>query len=72
MIQNSKMLLLVGYESTSSTLGFLYYDLACHPHVQTKLQHEMDQKFPNGVSIGNVFFCDVHLIGLSYHRSILQ
>ncbi len=72
MIQNCKMLLLAGYETTSTTLGFLCYDLACNPHVQTKLQCEIDQKFLNGVSIGNVFFCDVHLIGLSYHRSILQ
>ena len=37
--------LLAGYDTTANTLAFASYVLALHPHVQEKLQAEIDQYF---------------------------
>lgn len=39
-----------GYETTSSALSLLAYELATHPDVQQKLQEEIEATFPNKVS----------------------
>lgn len=39
-----------GYETTSSSLGFLAYSLATNPHIQKKLQEEIDKTFPGKVT----------------------
>ncbi|KAG3259955.1 CYP3A5-containing [Ictidomys tridecemlineatus] len=36
-----------GYETTSSALSFILYELATHPDVQTKLQQDIDAALPN-------------------------
>lgn len=41
-----------GYETTSSSLGFLAYSLATNPHIQKKLQEEIDKTFPGKVTWG--------------------
>uniref|UniRef100_A0A6I8PP63 Thromboxane-A synthase n=1 Tax=Ornithorhynchus anatinus TaxID=9258 RepID=A0A6I8PP63_ORNAN len=39
-----------GFETTSSTLNFVSYNLATHPEVQKKLQEEIDSILPNKAS----------------------
>ncbi|XP_023564449.1 cytochrome P450 3A9-like [Octodon degus] len=43
----SIMFLFAGYETTSSTLSFIMYELATHPDIQKKLQQEIDAALPH-------------------------
>ncbi|KAJ1096459.1 hypothetical protein NDU88_001599, partial [Pleurodeles waltl] len=47
IIAQSRVFILAGYETISSTLSFLSYNLATHPDVQQKLQQEIDTLLPN-------------------------
>lgn len=44
--------LLAGYETSSTTLGFLCYHLAVNTHVQNKLRDEIDLTWP-GDEVGH-------------------
>ncbi|KAM9857432.1 cytochrome P450 3A56-like isoform 2-T3 [Aulostomus maculatus] len=47
VLSQAMMFLFAGYETSSSSLTFLAYNLATNPHVMTKLQEEVDSTFPN-------------------------
>uniref|UniRef100_M3YHM5 Cytochrome P450 3A n=1 Tax=Mustela putorius furo TaxID=9669 RepID=M3YHM5_MUSPF len=46
LVAQSMTFLFAGYETTSTALSFLAYELATHPDVQQKLQEEIDLTFP--------------------------
>ena len=46
---NSFIMLIAGYETTSTALGLASYELALNQDVQEKLQAEIDQHFPDKV-----------------------
>ncbi|XP_018416380.1 PREDICTED: cytochrome P450 3A9-like isoform X1 [Nanorana parkeri] len=50
IMAQSVVFILAGYETTSSTLTSLFYNLATHPDVQQKLQEEVDLYLPNKAS----------------------
>ncbi|XP_069342594.1 cytochrome P450 3A4-like isoform X2 [Eulemur rufifrons] len=47
MIAQSIIFMFGGYETTSSVLSFIMYELGTHPDVQKKLQEEIDAALPN-------------------------
>ena len=50
LVAQSIIFIFAGYETTSTSLSFLVYELATHPDVQQKLQEEIDGTFPKKVS----------------------
>ncbi|KAM6982456.1 cytochrome P450 3A40-like [Tautogolabrus adspersus] len=47
ILSQAMIFIFAGYETSSSTLGFLSYDLAINPQIQKRLQEEIDETFPN-------------------------
>ncbi|XP_032460637.1 cytochrome P450 3A29-like [Phocoena sinus] len=47
LVAQSIIFIFAGYETTSSCLSFILYELATRPDVQQKLQEEVDATFPN-------------------------
>ncbi|XP_078521132.1 cytochrome P450 3A21-like [Lissotriton helveticus] len=47
IVAQSMIFILAGYETTSTALAFLSYNLATHPDIQRKLQQEIDTLLPN-------------------------
>uniref|UniRef100_A0A3Q0SH97 Cytochrome P450 3A n=1 Tax=Amphilophus citrinellus TaxID=61819 RepID=A0A3Q0SH97_AMPCI len=51
ILSQAMIFLFAGYETTSSSLTFLSYNLATNPQVMKKLQEEVDATFPNNAPV---------------------
>ncbi|KAG3259975.1 cytochrome P450 3A21-like [Ictidomys tridecemlineatus] len=54
LVAQSIIFIFAGYETTSSALSFILYELATHPDAQTKLQQEIDAALPNKFLLNGV------------------
>lgn len=50
ILAQAMIFIFAGYETSSSSLGFMAYNLAIHPEIQKALQKEIDQTFPGKVT----------------------
>ncbi|KAM3864640.1 cytochrome P450 3A40-like [Diretmus argenteus] len=51
ILSQAMIFLFAGYETTSSSLTFLAYNLATNPHIMTRLQEEIDSTFPDKAAV---------------------
>lgn len=51
ILSQAMIFIFAGYETSSSTLTFLFYNLATNPDALKKLQKEIDETFPNKASV---------------------
>ncbi|XP_054465915.1 cytochrome P450 3A27-like [Anoplopoma fimbria] len=49
ILSQAMFFIFAGYETSSSTMGFVAFNLATHPHIQKTLQEEIDETFPEKV-----------------------
>lgn len=50
ILSQAMIFIFAGYETSSSTMGFTAYNLAMNPHIQKRLQEEIDETFPKKVT----------------------
>ena len=51
VISNALLFLEAGYETTSTALGYAAWLLAKYPEAQEKIRNEIEETFPNNVSL---------------------
>ncbi|XP_071361483.1 cytochrome P450 3A40-like [Trachinotus anak] len=51
ILSQAMIFIFAGYETSSSSLCFLAYNLATNPHIMKRLQEEIDSTFPNKAPI---------------------
>ena len=65
MVVNSIVFMVAGYETTATTLSWLFYDLAIHSDIQDKLVQEIDS------DLGKVYHTLILVVECSCKRFVL-
>uniref|UniRef100_A0A8C7XMJ3 Cytochrome P450 3A n=1 Tax=Oryzias sinensis TaxID=183150 RepID=A0A8C7XMJ3_9TELE len=70
ILSQSMIFIFAGYETTSSSLTFLAYNLATNPEVMKKLQKEIDATFPNKAPIQYVPLMEMEYLDCVVNESL--
>ncbi|XP_029949494.1 cytochrome P450 3A40-like [Salarias fasciatus] len=70
ILSQAMIFLFAGYETTSSSLTFLAYNLATNPDVMKKLQQEIDATFPNKGPIDYQTLMDMEYLDAAINESL--
>ncbi|XP_043835124.1 cytochrome P450 3A24-like [Dromiciops gliroides] len=70
ILAQSLNFLFAGYETTSSVLSFLFYNLAIHPEIQEKLQKEVDAVLPNKEAVTYDALVQMEYLDMVIHENL--
>ncbi|NP_001098565.1 cytochrome P450 3A40 [Oryzias latipes] len=70
ILSQAMIFIFAGYETTSSSLTFLAYNLATNPEVMKKLQKEIDATFPNKAPVQYVPLMEMEYLDCVVNESL--
>ncbi|KAJ8364014.1 hypothetical protein SKAU_G00128450 [Synaphobranchus kaupii] len=70
ILSQSMMYIFAGYETSSSTLTFLAYNLATNPEIMKKLQEEIDEVFPNKAPVTYEAVMQMEYLDMALNESL--
>ncbi|XP_068941481.1 cytochrome P450 3A4-like [Petaurus breviceps papuanus] len=70
VLAQSIIFLFAGYETTSSVLSFLFYQLATHPEIQKKLQEEIDAVLPSREAVTYDALVQMEYLDMVIHENL--
>ncbi|XP_048870338.1 cytochrome P450 3A30-like isoform X3 [Brienomyrus brachyistius] len=70
ILSQSMIFIFAGYETTSSTMSFLSYNLARNPEVMKKLQNEIDETFPNKAPVTYDKLMEMEYLDMTLNESL--
>jgi cytochrome P450 len=74
IVDSVKAIIFAGYDATAATICWILYLLHRHPHVQARLQHELDTVFPlSSEATAAAIKANHHLVGnLPYTTAVIK
>uniref|UniRef100_A0A672LQ62 Cytochrome P450 3A n=1 Tax=Sinocyclocheilus grahami TaxID=75366 RepID=A0A672LQ62_SINGR len=70
ILSQSMIFIFAGYETTSSTLSFFFYNLATNPEAMKKLQEEIDQTFADKAPVDYEAVMNMEYLDAALHESL--
>uniref|UniRef100_A0A673J7C7 unspecific monooxygenase n=1 Tax=Sinocyclocheilus rhinocerous TaxID=307959 RepID=A0A673J7C7_9TELE len=70
ILSQSMIFIFGGYETTSSTLSFFFYNLATNPEAMKKLQEEIDQTFPDKAPVDYEVVMNMEYLDAALNESL--
>ncbi|XP_041133620.1 cytochrome P450 3A27-like isoform X1 [Polyodon spathula] len=70
ILTQAMLFIFAGYETTSTTLSFLTYNLAANPKAMTKLQEEIDRVLPNKAPVTYESLAAMEYLDMALNESL--
>ncbi|XP_066516425.1 cytochrome P450 3A30-like [Hoplias malabaricus] len=70
ILSQAMIFIFAGYETSSSTMSFFFYNIATNPDTMKKLQEEIDQTFPNKAPVQYDAVMNMEYLDAALHESL--